>query len=182
MIDRLVPALSRIVAVSDLAPSGTRFAVRPTPEERVALAALNNIVALDAMSADLLLVPEGMHGVHVTGEVKATVVQTCVVSLEPFESEVREPVDVRFLTPEALEKLREQRPATASEDDEATPDEPDVIEGGSIDVGALSAEHLTLGLDPYPRKPGAHLERAPEADDAPVSPFAVLRNLAGDRS
>ena len=32
---------------------------------------------------------------------------------------------------------------------------PDEIMDGQIDLGALAAEFLVLGLDPYPRKPGA---------------------------
>ena len=31
---------------------------------------------------------------------------------------------------------------------------PDEIVNGQIDLGALTAEFLALGLDPYPRKPG----------------------------
>ena len=33
-------------------------------------------------------------------------------------------------------------------------DAPDPIVDGKIDLGALAAEFLALGLDPYPRKPG----------------------------
>ena len=31
---------------------------------------------------------------------------------------------------------------------------PDEIVNGQIDLGAITAEFLVLGLDPYPRKPG----------------------------
>jgi hypothetical protein len=57
------------------------------------------------------------------------------------------------------------------------PDPPDPIIGGRIDLGALAAEFLSLGLDPYPRKPGVDFE-APEGD-APgeESPFAALGKL-----
>ncbi len=35
------------------------------------------------------------------------------------------------------------------------PDPPEPIVNGFIDLGQLAAEFLVLGLDPYPRKPGA---------------------------
>ena len=34
-------------------------------------------------------------------------------------------------------------------------DEPDPVVDGKIDLGALASEFFALGLDPYPRKPGA---------------------------
>ena len=37
-------------------------------------------------------------------------------------------------------------------------DPPEPIVNGAIDLGALAAEFLMLGLDPYPRKPGAVFE------------------------
>jgi hypothetical protein len=45
---------------------------------------------------------------------------------------------------------------------------------GRIDLGAIAAEHLALGLDPYPRAPGA--EFADHIEDAAreTSPFAAL--------
>ena len=44
---------------------------------------------------------------------------------------------------------------------------------GKIDLGALAIEFLILGLDPYPRKPGAIFQ--PPADAQPdEGPFAAL--------
>ena len=52
--------------------------------------------------------------------------------------------------------------------------------GGSIDLGALATEFLILGLDPYPRKPGATFQ--PPADAKPEeSPFAALAALKKGR-
>ena len=35
---------------------------------------------------------------------------------------------------------------------------PDEIVNGKIDLGAVAAEFLALGLDPYPRKPGVDFD------------------------
>ena len=59
---------------------------------------------------------------------------------------------------------------------------PDVYRDGRIDLGAIVAEHLALGLDPYPRSPGVafdgHIEDDPAADP---SPFAALAALKSDK-
>ena len=47
--------------------------------------------------------------------------------------------------------------------------------GGRIDFGALTAEFLALGLDPYPRKPGITFEPVVAGEEA--GPFAGLRKL-----
>ena len=52
---------------------------------------------------------------------------------------------------------------------------PDPIVGGRIDFGALTAEFLALGLDPYPRKPGVSFEAVQAGEDP--RPFDALRKL-----
>ncbi len=58
-------------------------------------------------------------------------------------------------------------------------DPPDEIVGGTVDLGALTAEFLALGLDPHPRKPGVDFSFE-AADDRALSPFAVLEKLRRD--
>ena len=55
----------------------------------------------------------------------------------------------------------------------ADEDDPDPVVDGKIDLGALAAEFFALGLDPYPRKPGAEFV-APVAQAPPDSPFTAL--------
>lgn len=174
--------LSRPVLVAEITPGGLAFVVTPTPGERAALAAFNGLVAIGAMTASVRLRAEGT-GVRVTGEVVAEVVQTCVVSTEPFEAALQEPIDVHYVAAATLDAFRAARAAHPLGDDENGPDEPDAIEHGRIDVGILVAEHLTLGLDPYPKKPGAALVVTATAEEAPAaSPFAVLRRLGEEPS
>ena len=175
------PLLSRPVAVAEITPGGLALSVTATPAERAALAAFNDLVAIGTVTASLRLRQEGT-GVRVTGEVVAEVVQTCVISMEPFEAALSEPIDVNFVSAETLEALRTARVVRPVDDDENSPDEPDAIEHGRIDVGMLVAEHLTLGLDPYPRKPGAVLAVTVPGEDPAPSPFAMLRRLGEERS
>ncbi|MEP9347375.1 DUF177 domain-containing protein [Xanthobacter sp. KR7-225] len=165
--------LACAVPVADLPASGLEVTLEPGEAERAALARHVGALALPSFTAVLRLAPEKGEGVHVTGRVEAVVRQACVVTLEPFDAPLVEPVDVHFVpagtpVPEEAEGEGELR------------DPPDEIADGAIDVGALAGEFLALGIDPYPRKPGAVFE--PPAEPAAAdSPFAALARLK-DRS
>ncbi len=178
-----VGPLSRRFDVASLRDGGVAVPVETTAAERDALAADCQIAGLDALGADLRIVRDGDGGLRVTGSVTARVRQVCVVTLDEFASDLSEPVDVRYAPAgevEALEAARAARPP--AQDDEVEPDLPDPIVNGRIDLGALTAEILVLGLDPYPKKPGvAFAEPEAEAADAAASPFAALRDLTSPR-
>ena len=52
--------------------------------------------------------------------------------------------------------------------------------GGVVDLGTLAVEFLILGLDPYPRKPGAVFQ-APQETAAGEGPFSALAALQKGR-
>jgi hypothetical protein len=56
-------------------------------------------------------------------------------------------------------------------------DPPDPIIDGTIDVGALVAEFLALGLDPYPKKPGVEFVPVSVPAEKEERPFDVLKKL-----
>ncbi len=156
---------------------GTPFRVDATAAERDALATDCGLPGIDALSADLLVEREGAEGLRVTGSVVARVRQVCVVSLDEFASDIDEPLDVSFAPEAEVDALAAAHAARApGADDEEAEDLPDPIVGGRIDLGALVAEVLVLGLDPYPRKPGVAFSE-PVAAEPAASPFAVLRDL-----
>ena len=107
-----------------------------------------------------------------TGAVHGELTQTCVVSLEPFAATVDEAVDVRF-APAAGRGSRPPAGAAKRIVSLADEDDPDPVVDGRIDLGALTAEIFALGLDPYPRKPGAEFV-APADEAPPDSPFSAL--------
>ena len=49
-----------------------------------------------------------------------------------------------------------------------------------IDLGRLATDALLLGVDPYPRKPGAVFDLPVTADDPEDHPFAALKALKAD--
>jgi uncharacterized metal-binding protein YceD (DUF177 family) len=165
---------SRPVRVEAVPKDGLAQTIEANPAERAALAALNGLPQIAALSATFTLRRAGRGGVRVTGAVHAEITQTCVVSLEPFPARVDEPVDVRFAPPAEESSPRRGAPSAQAETVAMDAvDEPDPIVDGRIDLGALAAEFMGLGLDPYPRKPDAIF--APPADKAaPDSPFDAL--------
>jgi hypothetical protein len=175
--------LSRRFDVASVRDGGTAFRVETTEAERQALATECELAGIEALDADLRVRRDGATGLRVTGTVKGRIRQVCVVTLEEFASDLSEPVDVRFAPAaevEALEVAQAARPP--AQDDEIEPDLPDPIVAGRIDLGALTAEILVLGLDPYPKKPGVTFaEPEAEAPDEAASPFAALRGLTAPR-
>jgi len=171
--------------------------VSAEPDELAALARADGVPGISSLQAGFKVNRQGKD-IRVTGEVRARVTQECVVTLEPFETEVAEPVDVRFAFAPAppkpeprggarisrrrltqVEQERQSSPAPefpAHEED----DPPDPIIDGKIDLGALAAEFMALGLDPYPRRPGAAFAPVEEVSEADESPFARLARLKKD--
>jgi uncharacterized metal-binding protein YceD (DUF177 family) len=160
------------VAVEDVPETGLHLAIEAPAAARAGIAELAAVREIPALSAVFDLSRRGA-GVHVTGQVNARVGQTCVVSLEPMETEVEERVDVSFSPQVAAQ------PATAVEGHHARPDEeepPEPLVGGQVDLGALATEFLLLGIDPYPRKTGVEFS-APKVEDGGEHPFAALATL-----
>jgi uncharacterized metal-binding protein YceD (DUF177 family) len=171
----MAPEFSRPLAVERIASTGTEVTIEASAEERAALARRFDIPAVHAFSATFVATPWHRGGVQVRGEFAAHVEQVSVVSLEPFTSEVGEPV-MRYFQAETGPGHHPDVLSVESLED----DEPDVISGGSIDLGEIAAESLALALDPYPRKPGEAFEpeTAEEAEERRQdNPFAVLSRL-----
>jgi uncharacterized metal-binding protein YceD (DUF177 family) len=159
---------SHPLAIADLPPEGAAVTLVPDEAERAALARHVDALAVPRLVAELKATPDGKGGVAIEGDLAATVRQTCVVSLEPFDNTVNEHLDLRFL-PEGTASAGAEE--TADERDAA-----DIISDGVIDLGAIVAEFLALGVDPYPRRPGATFA-APQYEDGGSSPFAALAKL-----
>lgn len=179
--------LSRPLTVAEVPPEGLELEIVATEPERAALARLNGIPAVLSLVARLRVRRFRGDGLEATGGLQARLRQTCVLSLEDFDSDVQEPIEVRFAPPAEAPRPRSRRrgaePDEPQEHEVLGDDPPDPLIGGSVDLGAVVSEFLTLALDPYPRRPGAQFaEPAPEeqAAAASVSPFARLRRPQND--
>jgi hypothetical protein len=162
--------------VVQIPETGLARDIEATPEQRQGMAALGGVLGIERAKAELLLVPVKGGTVHVTGRVFGRVAQSCVVTLDPIESDFDEPIDVVFAPPSQIRELAESIDEDI-ESDEETPDPPEPIEKGFIDLGKLATDALFLGLDPYPRKPDAVFEPLIEPVDPDEHPFAALKAL-----
>ena len=161
------PPFSRPFPVSALRDKGAEIALTANEAERAALAAEDGLVAIAKLEADFRVKREGRYGLNVTGEVRAKITQTCVLSLERFDSDIVTPVAARF------DSKREKEEVDFGVEDM---DPPEPVIDGKVDLGALAAEFLALALDPYPRKPDAMFAGGdPELPPEKLSPFAGLK-------
>ena len=146
---------------------------------RAAMAEVAGLREILSAHASLDVTPKGGGRVHVEGRVRARVGQTCVVTLDPIESEIDEPIDLIFAPPDQIPQMADLVD-NAEESDEDTPDPPEPIVDGIIDLGRLATDALFLAIDPYPRKPDAVFEPVVEAADPEDHPFAALKALKAD--
>ncbi len=168
--------LSRIFRIPDILDQDGSIAFSATPGECAALARRFDLRGVEAFSADARLVSASGGVLRLVLTVRARITQTCVVSLEPFESEIEETAERAFVPPGAASP----RPEPGKEIEILVEDEdpPEPLAAEAIDIGEIAAEHFGLALDPYPRRPGVVFEGAETqgfSDPAPrESPFAVL--------
>jgi hypothetical protein len=166
------------VTVEDVAETGQHFELIADAAVRAAIARLAGLRDLPRLQADFDVTRHGAAGLRVIGRVSATVGQNCVVTLEPLASEIDEEVDLLFMPQSA-----DGAGSGGGMDDGGADvkwDDPEPLIGGVVDLGALATEFLVLGIDPYPRKPGAVFE-PPRDSQAEEGPFAALASMAKDR-
>jgi hypothetical protein len=163
------------LAADDVAEDGRHFDLVADAQTRAAVARIVGLRDLPRLEATFDVTRHGQGGLRVAGQVSATVGQSCVVTLEPLVNEIAEDVALVFAPRSA-----EANNGAAATPERSAGNETEPLIGGSIDLGALATEFLILGLDPYPRKPGAIFQ--PPADVKPEeSPFAALAALKKGR-
>lgn len=163
------PPFSHPLRVADIPPDGRTVAIESNGTQRQSLARLLDIPGISSLRAEFDISADRRGRVAVRGRVHAEVTRICVVTLEEIPETIDEQVATVFF------------PGLESETDEIVVDpqrdDLEPYEGGIIDLGVLAAEHLALGLDPYPRRPDVAFEGREEMSDAEASPFAALSAL-----
>lgn len=146
------------------------------PEPRAALAAQLGLVDIPSLRVEATVTAVGREQWRISGTVRAKVVQSCVVTLNPVSAIAEETFDRRFT---------ENEDAIGSDIDfDPTADDPPELVEITVDVGVVVAEALALGLDPYPRAPGVTFDGVQTAPagvapikDGDLKPFAGLAAL-----
>ena len=167
------------VIVVQIPDTGLHRDIEADPAARDAMAGVAGLREVLSARASLDVTPEHGGRVHVTGRVRARVGQTCVVTLDPIENEIDEPIDLIFAPPEQIPELSDLVDEAAESESEI-PDPPEPIINGVIDLGRLATDALFLAVDPYPRRPDAVFEPLIAAADPMDHPFAALQALQRD--
>jgi hypothetical protein len=167
------------IAVMQMPDAGLHREIEADAATRAAIAEVADVREVLSAHASLDVTPMSGGRFHVVGRARARIGQICVVTLEPIENDIDEPIDLIFAPPEQIPEMS-ALVDEAEESDQETPDPPEPIDNGIIDLGRLATDALLLGIDPYPRKPDAVFEPLVEAADPEDHPFAALKALKVD--
>jgi len=167
------------VSVAQIPDTGLHRDIEADPLARQAIAELAGLREVLSARAWFDVTPKSNGRFQVVGRVSARIGQTCVVTLDPIENEIDEAIELMFAPPEQIPALADLVDEDIESEDEI-PDPPEPIINGVIDLGRLATDVLLLGVDPYPRKPGAVFEPQVAAADPEDHPFAALKALKGD--
>jgi uncharacterized metal-binding protein YceD (DUF177 family) len=167
------------IAVLQIPDTGLHRDIEADEATRAAMAEVAGLRQVVSASGSFDVIPAGGDRFQVTGHVRARIGQTCVVTLDPIENDIDEPIDLIFAPPEQIPVLADLAD-DAAESDEEISDPPEPIENGMIDLGRLATDALFLAIDPYPRKPDAVFEAVIAAADPEDHPFAALKALKID--
>ena len=163
----------RVADLSQTTPN--TFALRPEPETLARFAVELDLSALRKVSFEGAVTPLGNTDWQLDATLGATVVQPCVVTLEPVTTRIDTKVSRQYV-----------RDYTDPEEPEAEMPEDDSIEplGQWIDPESVLVEALALAVPDYPRKDDAELGQLVYTEpgqtamtDADARPFAGLEAL-----
>ncbi|MEM8540812.1 MAG: DUF177 domain-containing protein [Pseudomonadota bacterium] len=166
-------ALSYPVDVRRLPAKGLTIKLEPDDDIRAKLAAQCDVLSISAFFAQLNVMSWHKDGIRVTGPLNATLVQSCIITLEPVPESISTQIDAVFVP--STSKLA--KPKINAETREVIveaegDDVPELFELPFLDVGAVAAEFFALELNPYPK--------APDADETAASILAEDEEAAGD--
>ncbi len=152
--------------------AGGRETITVDAGRRAAIARRLDLEALESLAATIDYAP-WLDGVRIRGRVEAEAGRLCGVTLEPFVERVDTELEVKIVpegSPNAPEPEAELIVALDAEDP------PDLAPAAGVDLGAYVVEALGLGLEPFPRAPGAVFDFVDPKPE--TSPFNVLSFMA----
>ncbi|MCE8509014.1 DUF177 domain-containing protein [Ruegeria pomeroyi] len=166
-----------VLRVADLPQNSvTAFDLRPGPARLAEIAQDLGLDGLRKLRFSGTIRAEGKRDWRLEAELGATVIQPCVVTLDPVTTRIDTRLTRLFLAD--WTEPDEEEAEMATEDDEAEPLR------ATIDLDAVMSEALALNLPAYPRKEGVDLGQAVFTEpgkqamtDEETRPFAGLAAL-----
>ena len=154
------------VRLSDLGPEGVTLHLKAASVPRTAIARRLDVPEVIDLSGDIAIRPEA-DGASVQGVVRARLVRTCVVTLDPLEEVIDEAFSLRF-----TRGLPSDDVELALEDEWSEP-----LPDDMLDAAEILVQQVAIAMDPYPRKPGAQMPQSYSPRPEDFSPFTALKAL-----
>ena len=165
---------SNLISIDDVSERGMHVDLSADETTRGEMKRIAGLRDLPQLTASFDVTREGADAVRIVGEVSATVVQNCVVTLEPIENKIREAIHLVVASREEGSLADSDGKITLNFSD---PDPVEPVKEGTVDLAAIATEFFLLGIDPYPRKEGAVFEAPAVAEDPTKHAFAALEAL-----
>lgn len=153
----------------------TTLTITPDEPACAAIAEALDVTAVRKLRFDVTLTPMGKSDWHLTGTLGASVVQPCVVTLDPVTTRIEEQTERKYIA---------QMPETGVGEVEMHDDETIEPLVAEIDLITVLTEALSLSLPPYPRTDAADLGEfvvtepgATPLTASQMKPFAGLASL-----
>jgi hypothetical protein len=160
-----------IIKLGQVGRSEKTYGFEADEKARKEVVRLLDLASLDRFSGEIT-VSAWLDGARIEGRYAATLEQICGITAEPLPVELNGEFSLRVLPPGSANA---PEPDTEVDIDPDAEDPPDMLEDETLDLTGYAVEHLSLDLEPFPRKPGA--EFVPPVETAEISPFAALRAL-----
>ena len=170
--------MSRVIKVDNIPKKGRTIPLRPSEEERAAVAKRLDLIALNLFEGDLKVQPEIGREISLQGMIRAEFTQTCVVSGDPVTT------TLEFELFRMYAEDADPFSGLGSDEDDDVSDleleDPDPVVDGEIDAGEAAIEELALRIPPYPRAEGVDFNESSYVNDAAdvrENPFSALESL-----
>ncbi len=184
---------SHFFDVDDLEKKPTELTIEASEDECADLARRFAVVSIEKATAKLKLSNAGGHVIHVQGRFECDITQECVVTLDPVQSSLSEPVEGWFAdrdTAVSFANAKKEREVAKSHAEVEILDEkedPEPVVEGRIDLGELVAQHISLAIPTYPHKEGVEYEVGDDNltldEKSPLrkNPFEALKDWKENR-
>ena len=180
---------SHFFDVQDMDDTLFSVTIEPSEEEAEDVARRLKVNEIKDVKADLQIVKMTGNAVYyVSGTVVATVVQDCVVTLEPVETRIEEKIEGWFADTDttvsfaAAKRQRDGVKYNGEVEILEESDDPEPLMDGIIDLGELVTQHLSLAIPAYPHKVGVQYKVGDDSfkldDNSPLkkNPFEALKD------
>lgn len=171
---------SRPVDVKSFGAKGRHFKFQATEEESRALARRYSVQSVDDLNAECKIAPARKGLFKLDASFSVTIVQSCGISLDPVEDKISG--KFTLVLQQSPRQKREATEIDFSHDEEDI----EILDSNLIDIGELIAQHLSLEINPYPRRQDATGEELGQKiikeedlllEVEKKNPFAVLKSL-----